>query len=135
MVAPAIAVILARELGQDIALRVLGRVAQETDTPVDDAAVAVLRTADQVTDLKRAARAAIDPTTPARLLAPVKKKKRKPSAYNRMFAKHYKAEKAKATTKSGRLRKGVDHKVLLERAHRCCRRDLNKQKKRRGGRR
>lgn len=130
MVLPAIAVIAARELGQEAALRILRRISDETGTPIDDAAVAVLSTVDTATDLRRGVRAAIDPTTPARLLAPVKKKKRKASAYNRMFAKHYKIEKAKATTKSGRLRKGVTHKTILERAHRCCRREMKGRKRR-----
>ena len=130
MVLPAIAVIAARELGQEAALRILRRISDETGTPIDDAAVAVLSTADMATDLRRAARAAIDPSTPMRLLAPVKKKKkRKPSAYNRMFAKHYKKEKAKATLKSGKLRKGVTHQTILQRAHKCCRRELRGRKR------
>lgn len=133
MVLPAIAVIAARELGQEAALRILRRISDETGTPIDDAAVAVLSTADAATDLRQVTRAAIDPTTPIRMLAPMpkKKKKRKPSAYNRMFAKHYKAERKKATLKSGKLRKGVTHKVLLDRAHRCCRRDMKKRRTRR----
>jgi len=132
MVLPAMAVIAARELGQEAALRILRRISDETGTPIDDAAVAVLSTVDTATDLRRIARASIDPTTPVRMLAPSskKKKKREPSAYNRMFAKHYKAEKAKATLKSGRLRKGVTHKTLLERAHRCCRREMKGRRKR-----
>ena len=132
MVLPTIAVIAARELGQEAALRILRRISDETGTPIDDAAVAVLSTVDLATDLRRGARAALDPTTPIRMLAPApkKKKKRKASAYNRMFAKHYKIERAKATTKSGRLRKGVTHKALLERAHRCCRREMKGRRKR-----
>jgi hypothetical protein len=51
------------------------------------------------------------------------KKKRKASTYSKTYGKAYKALRAKNTTKSGRLRKGWDHKRLVMASHKVARRN------------
>ena len=62
---------------------------------------------------------------PNEAIADVKKKaKRKKSAYSRALSKELKAVRAKATTKSGKLRKGMTPAKILKKAHRQVKRRM-----------
>ena len=62
---------------------------------------------------------------PSEAVMTVKKKaKRKKSKYSRALSKELKAVRAKATTKSGRLRKGMTPAKILKQAHRQVKRKL-----------
>ena len=62
---------------------------------------------------------------PTETIVEVKKKaRRKKSAYSRALSKELKAVRAKATTKSGRLRKGMTPAKILRQAHRQVKRRL-----------
>lgn len=56
--------------------------------------------------------------------------KRKPSAYNRAYSRHYKSIKAKHTLKNGKMAKGwggkKGHMRILEAAHKATRKEMNK---------
>ena len=55
--------------------------------------------------------------------------KRKPSKYNRAYARAYKEIKAKHTLKSGKMQKGwagrAGHLRIVELAHRAARKEVN----------
>lgn len=62
---------------------------------------------------------------PAGTVATVKKKaRRKKSAYSRALSKELKAVRKKATTKAGKLRKGMTPAKILKKAHRNVKRRL-----------
>lgn len=62
---------------------------------------------------------------PAQAAETVKKKvRRKKSAYSKALSKELKAVRAKATTKSGKLRKGMTPAKILKQAHRQVKRRL-----------
>lgn len=62
---------------------------------------------------------------PGQAVVEVKKKaRRKKSAYSKALSKELKAVRAKATTKSGRLRKGMTPAKILKQAHRQVKRKL-----------
>jgi hypothetical protein len=56
--------------------------------------------------------------------------KRRPSAYNRAYARNYKAIKAKHTLKNGKMAKGWSgkkgHLRILEMAHKQTQKEMNK---------
>lgn len=62
---------------------------------------------------------------PVQTTEAVKKKvRRKKSAYSKALSKELKAVRAKATTKSGKLRKGMTPAKILKQAHRQVKRRL-----------
>lgn len=62
---------------------------------------------------------------PEQALAQVKKKaRRKKSKYSRELSRELKAVRAKATTKAGKLRKGMTPAKILRQAHRNVKRRL-----------
>jgi len=62
---------------------------------------------------------------PAGTVSTVKKKaKRKKSAYSRALSKELKDVRRKATTKAGKLRKGMTPAKILKKAHRQAKRRL-----------
>ena len=68
------------------------------------------------------AMAAMNPTE---TIVEVKKKaRRKKSAYSRALSRELKAINKQARTKSGRLRKGMTQKKILQKAHRAVKRRL-----------
>lgn len=53
---------------------------------------------------------------------PEKPKKRKVSAYSRRYGAAYKRLRRKHTLKSGKMRKGINHKKLVKMAHKEAKR-------------
>ena len=54
--------------------------------------------------------------------APAEPKKRKVSAYSRRYGAAYKRLRRKHTLKSGKMRKGINHKKLVKMAHKEAKR-------------
>ena len=77
----------------------------------------VTLTLEEYTALLEAA-GAMGATQPvSSVVAPVAKPKRKVSAYNRRYSAAYKRIRRKNTLKSGKLRKGYNHKRIVKLAH------------------
>ena len=123
---------LVAAIGLEGALMIARRYAQGTQTLQDDAIIQALgfgAVAFGIANPAGAARAGVGivkgVSSGARRLSTLAddaielaaKRKRKPSGYNRDFAKELKAVRAKNTKKDGSLRKGVTNADLLKKAH------------------
>lgn len=116
---------LAASVGLETALGIANRYATGTFTPADDAIIAALGVGVTASALVNPAATAKVGT--AILGAPVKaakKRRRKPSAYNRKFAQVFKEINAKARKKNGQFRKGQSQARVLKRAHAETRRRM-----------
>lgn len=54
------------------------------------------------------------------------KVKRKASNYAKKLSKHIKHERAKATKKNGDFKKGMNMGIVMQRAHKCVKKEMRK---------
>ena len=114
-------------LGIEAGLAIANRIAQGTPTPLDNTIVTSLGYASLVgaivSPVKTTQLGVMGVEAVGKLAGgAVKATKRKASKYNREFAKQYKKLDAKARLKNGKLRKGINHKSLMKKAHAATKR-------------
>ena len=113
-------------LGVEAGLAIANRIAQGTPTPLDNTIVTSLGYASLVgaivSPVKTTQLGVMGLEAVGKAGVKLAKKARKPSKYNREFAKQYKKLRASATLKSGKLRKGMTNKKLLKKAHAATKR-------------